>query len=690
MRRFLSLPGLTFAVWIAYLAFVGLLSVMLAVRSWHPHFLPVVTMLALVMVAGLALIIGSTWRIVRGPERRRALACRLIGTAPLWFLAGYFLYGLALGSGRKVPLTPAVKMLAPLAESVMDLEARFRYPQRTAGEKVVMISEPMPEAEARAQVAAMDRHIRALEARLGRPTAGTVHWARGPLLIMDSHAIIGLCMGSRPGEAPADAEGLAGVDRHEVAHCVLTSHCTAWFDPPTVLTEGWAQANQGDDPIDQAFHLRESWARGSGLTLRQLTGPDWYDRHEWAAYTHGAALVDFLLRRFGPETFLELYATCRQATFESDCRRVLGLDLDGLDAAFRADIDRLVDGAGSHDRHWLERRPLGPGVAAASWKAFLDDYFAAAERLRAPYRHVRLTAAWSGSSAEADGRTHSETFEIHLLRSGPFASLRRRDLGELAYLAHPRRSILARLPHDPPWELEPSSGRTPEQSYHRALDRIADFDVVEGEFASPLIALAREHADFGFPEDLTVTALDHFEEGGRPRVRVRIVDPSAIRRGPWRTATYVLAADDLYAIQTEQTDDVGRDGGSHRSEFAYDRHEGIPVLRSVRSAGGPPGRPQGTTEWKVIERRFGPIPEEEFDPDRFLAGTRVTVAPPDPIADDPTLLARWYWVPFPIGALSLVCGVALALGRRRTRGGPAPDPVANDEASLASTSRGPR
>ncbi len=255
MRRFLSLPGLAVAVWIACLALVGLLGGMLVVRSWHPHFLPVTAMLALVLIAGLALIIASSWRIVRGPDRRRALACRLIGTAPLWFLAGSFLYGLALGSGRKVPLTHAVKMLAPLAESVMDLEARFRYQQRTAGEKVVMISEPMPEAEARAQVAAMDRHIRALEARLGRPTAGTVHWARGPLLGIENRAIFGLCMGSRPGEARADAEGLAEVDRHEVAHCVLTSHCKAWFDPPSVLTEGWAEANQGSDPIDQAFHL---------------------------------------------------------------------------------------------------------------------------------------------------------------------------------------------------------------------------------------------------------------------------------------------------------------------------------------------------------------------------------------------------------------------------------------------------
>ena len=147
----------------------------------------------------------------------------------------------------------------------MDLEARFVYPQRTAGEKVVMISAPMPEAEARAQVAAMDRHVGALEARLGRKIRGTIHWVRGPLFGIGRHAIIGLCLGTWPGEESPDAEGLCTTDRHEVAHCVLTSLCSAGFDPPAVLTEGWAQANQGADPVDQAVHVRESLDDGDGI-----------------------------------------------------------------------------------------------------------------------------------------------------------------------------------------------------------------------------------------------------------------------------------------------------------------------------------------------------------------------------------------------------------------------------------------
>ncbi len=533
MRRIVSLPGLAAAVWLTSLAFLGLLAGMMIVFAWHPHFLPVTIVLSLVIATGFALIIVAPWRVIRGPDRRRALACLLIGAAPLWFLAGFFLYGVALGTGRMEPHTLSLRLLAPLGESLMDLEARLRYPQRTYGEKVVMISPPMPEAQARAQVAAMDRHIRALEARLGRPTTGTVHWVRGPLLGREGAAIIGLCLGSRPGEASPDAEGLSSLDRHEVAHCVLTSHCKTWMDPPSLLTEGWANASQGDDAVMEADRLREDWAHHARLTLRQLTGPDWYDFHNGPVYTHGAALVDFLIDHFGPAKFVELYTTCRPATFESDCRRILRLDLDGLDAAYRADVDRRVSEAGSHDRVWLERRPLGPGVKPFDWKAFLDQYFAAARRMIAPYRHVRLTMFERRSTTDGEGRTLLDTSEIRLLRSGEFASLRFDRSGDhQAYLAHPWRSILARRDApDHAWEVEDQSKRTPEQSHHVAMERIEDF--VAGEL-TPLVALSRTYLDFGLPRNLTVTRLEHFEENGRPRVLVRIEDPAPVAGGPWR------------------------------------------------------------------------------------------------------------------------------------------------------------
>jgi hypothetical protein len=261
---------------VSCLAFEGMAGIV-AVVGWHPHFPPVTPMLALVFIGGLALIAGASWRIGRGPGRRRALSCLLIGAAPLWFLAGHFLHGAAANSGRNWHPDPLLRSLEPLVDSVMDLEARFRYPQWTYGEKVVMISSPMPEIQARAQVTAMDRHIRALEARLGRPTRWTIRWVRGPLFGVQGAAFRGLCLGSMPGESWADAEGLAPTDRHEVAHCVLASHCRGWFDAPAVLVEGWAESNMSNDVVLQARIVKERFDRGNrGAYQSEFT----YDRHE--------------------------------------------------------------------------------------------------------------------------------------------------------------------------------------------------------------------------------------------------------------------------------------------------------------------------------------------------------------------------------------------------------------------------
>ncbi len=510
----------------------------------------------------------------------------------------------------------------------------------------------------------MDRHVRALEARLGRTTTGTVHWVRGPLLGIERHAVFGLCMGTRPGEAPPDAEGLCATDRHEVAHCVLTSHCSARFEPPALLTEGWAQANQGTDPVDQAVDAWEALMQGRGLTLRQLTGPGWYNRHEWPVYFHGAPLVNFLLDRFGPERFLQLYTTCNPSTFESDCRRILGLDLDGLDAAYRADIERLATDEISVARRRLERLKVGPGVDAVQWKAFLADDFAAAERLLAPYRNSRLTAAIKDSSTDDQGQKEAYSWDIRLSRSGPFASLRGRwPRIERAWLAHPRRSILAaQNGPNTPWTVEDESKRTRDQSYHRALGRIDDLDVVRYNTAL-LLAMSRElfHRDH---EGIVVTDFERTVEKGRPIVRVRLEDRSPPDwTPPWRVATLTLIPDDLYVAESLSLEGVPPAKSTQQSDLEYDRQDGMPMLRAAHTTLSSPDGSHGTIELTVTDRQFGPVPEDDFDPEQFLDGPQVReAADPDPFTDAPNRLMRWVWIPFAAGALCLVVGAAMRFG----------------------------
>ena len=127
----------------------------------------------------------------------------LLGLPPIAFLAGHLMYGFGTAYGRQLEINLPLRVLVPFGESVLDLAARFQYPVRTAGDRVVMISAPV--ANANAQVAAMDRHIRALEARLGRTGTRRVHWLRGPLLGMQGKGNPGDVHGKHGRRRPGNA-----------------------------------------------------------------------------------------------------------------------------------------------------------------------------------------------------------------------------------------------------------------------------------------------------------------------------------------------------------------------------------------------------------------------------------------------------------------------------------------------------
>ena len=247
--------------------------------------------------------IGSSSRraLAPGPRTgtRQSDAYLLLGLSPPAFLASHLLYGLSIGYGRQLDINWPIKTLMPFGESLLDLVVRIPYPERTEGSKVVMIARPLPDAQA--LVAAMDRHIASMEPRLGRPMRGRAHWVRGPILGLDAKAIYGMCLASVPGQRlwPTDAEGLTSLDRHEVAHVAIASICPVTLNPPALLSEGWAEANSGQDPVElaeRAFRARE---RGNEKSIQELTGSEWYGRHEWPVYQFGAPRATICFRNMG-------------------------------------------------------------------------------------------------------------------------------------------------------------------------------------------------------------------------------------------------------------------------------------------------------------------------------------------------------------------------------------------------------
>ena len=232
-----------FTVWGAWLGALGLAAALTASQIWNSNPILPVGLSVLMLAAGLGLVIAATVRLIRGPRRDRALAGLLVGTAPFWFLAGHILMAMRPAFNRHVPPGWPSKVLLPLARPLVDLEARWFYPERTPGKWVTMVGATAKDA--RAQVAAMDRHVEASLARLDQSATWPIVWYRGPLFGLRQCAIYDMAIGSEVGQYQRGADGLTDLDRHEVAHCVITRNYTARSDPPRVLIEGWAQANQG-------------------------------------------------------------------------------------------------------------------------------------------------------------------------------------------------------------------------------------------------------------------------------------------------------------------------------------------------------------------------------------------------------------------------------------------------------------
>jgi len=651
-----------FTVWGAWLGALGLAAALTASGIWKTNPILAVGLAVLMFAAGLGLVIAATIRLIRGPRRDRALAGLLVGTAPFWFLAGHILMAMRSAFNLHVPPGWPSKVFSPLAQPLLDLEARWFYPERTTGRWVTMVGAKA--SDARALVAAMDRHVEASMTRLDQSTTWPIVWYRGPIFGLRQCAIYDMAIGSPVGLYQRGADGLSELDRHEVAHCVITRNYTARSDPPRVLMEGWAQANQGTTAEELAYTAWNDLESGRSLTLRQLVAPDWYWYSGPAAYNQGAALVNYLLRVYGPERFLKLYTTCQQATFEDDCRATLGIGLDELDAAYWADTEQIVRRAGPPARRWLKGLKLGPGIDPTAWDAFLADYFAAAARLVAPYDHVRMTTTFRIDPDEYEER-------LTLLRSGPFARVRSRLRGrgggsEGAILAHPDHSLRAfrkLVPEIGPWTIVEGAQATPLQAYQQALDRVESnsgnnfFDATHG--GATLLEFPRYLKEFGLSTDYEVVKVNATIVDGHRLVTLRLRTSPEVKGRDRQDFTLAFDADDLFVVRSIHNGEPlqGLDSDGH---YEYDHPDGRPVLRSFLKTIPAQHR---TIRLDVEECRFGPIPDAEFALEPFLASLgpdrpnwQPTVEPSSATPLD------WYWLAFVVGGISLAGGSGLALG----------------------------
>jgi hypothetical protein len=264
-----------------------------------------------------------------------------------------------------------------------------------------------------AQTAAMEAHIRAMEKALGQPPDYKMYWVRGPVWGVEGRGGLGWALGSKTSNLDPASAPLGYLDRHEAAHFVLDEMCPPGSQVPMVLHEGWAELHSTPKPESKWRECRSCQEEGKLPTLRELTCPDCYYHSLAPMYSLGSVVVEYTLKRFGHDKFLELCCTCREATFSEDVQRVLGLSLDELDAAYQQDLAQRSPSL----KESLLSAELADGIDAGRWRCLVEDSCSAMQRLRAAFDHASVTVIEEDDGVGKDGKTkvfHMEKrFEYH-------------------------------------------------------------------------------------------------------------------------------------------------------------------------------------------------------------------------------------------------------------------------------------
>jgi len=297
---------------------------------WRPHvgwwIITTGLIVATVLIAGL-LVIRRLWRRT---HQGWAIGVFMLTVTPLVFFGCFIWLVLSLNQVRgDLRLSLPVRAFGIWVGDYFEIEASWQYPRLTEGEHVQLFDSGKLENPEQLTLQ-MDEFIQQLLQSLdAEPTRWKSAWVRGKLFGQTGRAVglWAIC------SVDKDSEQLAWLDKHEVAHTVITSLCEIDQDPPMVLAEGWAVANS--QPRTEVLQrLLSKRQQNSTWTLTELVSERHYGRSRGPAYHHGGPLVIYLLEQFGGKKFLQLYGTVRRPTFLSDAEQVLGVPWQKVDADF--------------------------------------------------------------------------------------------------------------------------------------------------------------------------------------------------------------------------------------------------------------------------------------------------------------------------------------------------------------------
>jgi len=365
---------LALSVWLSVVVSIALFTIFGCVGMLRPHAFWGFFSVVLVLIPLVWLTILSLGRMVRGPNRRQATGWLLVGATPIIWISTFLTDARIRSDDRYAVKSQSapLRVTAVWVSSIFDIYARLCYPRWTHGRHTVLIDDGTithPEK----LVTDMDRHIRAMSDLLGQPVpAVEIAWVRGPLLRLKGKAILCWALTGRN----EDPNSVTSLDRHEVAHTVITVLSEPDHRPPTLLKEGWA-TSQSRDRQAQIRHLAKERREGSAYSLKELTGPDMYERNLGPVYWVGGPVVHFLMERYGPEFFFKLYSSSRKDNFFNNCQKILGHSWEEVEKHFWAWLEaeeaKLVEADGQESKETPQIRiELTESVTQTDWQAIVD------------------------------------------------------------------------------------------------------------------------------------------------------------------------------------------------------------------------------------------------------------------------------------------------------------------------------
>ena len=357
----------TWLIWLAIAAqWVIYAVVSRAMIGVAPLWVLLVLLGATLLLAGRHAVL-TIHRLVNGPRRLAVIGWVLLAAAPA-FWSGQFLGHVWYRATQRDSLrfnTP-LRAIAHWAASIMDAEAVATKPRRTQGDHVTLYDAgETPDAEG--LVTELDEHVAQMSALLeSEPPDTQVRWVRGTLLGEGGRAMSAWAL------CDADEPEVTYLDRHEVAHVVITLLAGPRQNPPMLFAEGWAEY-QSNDLADMVERLQESRSIGTTYVLADLIATDTYGASIGLAYSQGGPFVGWLVETYGGEKFLELYAGVRQDSFHADCQRIMGHSFDQLEQQFW----QWLDDYPTPGFDPLKDVTLADGVSPADWQELIAAYQAA-------------------------------------------------------------------------------------------------------------------------------------------------------------------------------------------------------------------------------------------------------------------------------------------------------------------------